>query len=111
MDIRFSPRTLAALCVWLAFLSVPQASAQRYGSDGSVIPDAAQSPDDSSQPPALSPDDSSQPPALSPDDSSQPPALAPEDSDAPAARSAEDSQGGPVLSPDAVRPDPARPAD
>jgi len=67
MSNRVTRGILTVLCCGFALLCAPEAGAQRYAPDGSVIPDAATSPDDSSAPPATSPDDSNAPPALSPD--------------------------------------------
>jgi hypothetical protein len=109
--VRASRRTLALLGCAAALLCATETFAQRYAPDGSVIPDAVLSPDQTPGDPALSPDAVRADPALSPDAVRPDAVLRPEDSQGGQALSPDAVPADAVLSPDAVRPDIVRPAD
>jgi hypothetical protein len=108
---RASRRIVAVLCGSVALLCTAGAWAQRYAPDGSVIPDAVLSPDQTPGDSALSPDAVKADPALSPGAVRPDPVLSPDQTPGDPARSPDAVRADPVLSPDAVKPDPVRPAD
>ena len=109
--IRTSRAVLAVLCASAALLCATETFAQRYAPDGSVIPDAVLSPDQTPGDPALSPDAVRADPALSPDAVRSDPVLTPEATQGGSVLSPDAVPADAVLSPDAVRPDIVRPAD
>ena len=113
MGIQISRTLVVASGLWLFCAGAPEAFAQRYNPDGSVVADPVRGADDTRSDPVLRPDESRPADSVRRSEETQGGRVrrADESPRADPVPSSEERQGAPIPDRDSVQPDPVRPAD